>query len=77
MQHISNLGRSARGASLPAPKSKTPPHPRVRRRPLFSKGADQAKRSVRLRLRIAPPTRPKPPSIIAQLAGSGAGEEAP
>ena len=32
----------------------------------------QAKRiPTRLRVRSAPPTRPKPPSISAQLAGSG------
>ena len=39
----------------------------------FRTAADQAKLSIVLRLlRSTPPIRPKPPSIIAQLAGSGA-----
>ena len=34
----------------------------------------QAKATFALRRRIVPPTRPKPASIIAQLAGSGAAD---
>ena len=36
-----------------------------------SKGNAQAKRTLTRRRRIAPPTMPKPPIIIAQVAGSG------
>lgn len=58
-----------------APKE-TPPHPKVRRRlPGPEKGPDQPKLTAVLRrARKAPPIAPKPPSIKAQLAGSGAGE---
>jgi hypothetical protein len=40
----------------------------------FSFVWDQAKRTAVERRRIAAPIRPKPPIIIAQLAGSGTGE---
>lgn len=43
-----------------------------RRAPCQTSGvSDQAGMTARRRYRIAPPTRPKPAIIIAQLAGSG------
>jgi len=48
-------------------RGEMPPHPQVRRH-----SSDQPKLTADLRReRIAPPITPKPPSIIAQLAGSG------
>ncbi len=66
---VSRVDGMAGGARLPKQKGRG--RPRLFLLPLFP---PQAKRSARDRARIAPPTMPKPPSIIAQDAGSGTAE---
>jgi len=62
----------AASASVPE-QAKAPPYPKAWWRPVVRR-LNQAKiTAVFRRVRNAPPIKPKPPSIIAQDAGSGTG----
>lgn len=68
---LSGIGRGEH-----PPKRKAPPHPKMRRHPFLIRRDQPKLTAVLRRARIAPPIAPKPASIIAQEAGSGAGGDA-